>query len=331
MKKKIRKVAYLSATAMSLGIMGVASIIPVKPLIAQSHVANDGNSLNYSLNEPIVSNPLLARNRDVPNPSAPIIPNLALPPDSELTRMTPGEMMAAFQTPSSDSQPVETLLQLLKQEYETQYLDVEEVQFLNLKMALVPNSPSNLTLEYQLHWYSPSKDENIFFEKPLQTNVSGFAIPRATNVQQTDITFQPSINMYAHAQEVANNTTYDHKLIEMVKNNVQHLPSIPGINSDIFFEILNPTEKKFSNQDGTLKFILRIHLYYDKHGNLHCDDQNIKNKIPDDYHVIFNEDEHLDFPITIRGFQKVPGPTKIQMAANNEISSQIFNFTNVDP
>ena len=134
-----------------------------------------------------------------------------------------------------------------------------------------------------------------------------------------------------YAQEVANNTTYDHKLIEMIKNTVQHLPSIPGIDSNNLFEILNPTEKKFNNQDGTLKFTLRIHLYFDRSGNLHCDDQKIKDQIPDDYSVIFNQDEHLDFQITFRGFQKVPGPTSIRLDVNNEISSQIFNFANVDP
>ncbi len=326
MKKKIRKVAYLSATAMSLGIMGVASITPVKPLIAQSYVANDGNSLNYSLNEPTVSNSPLACNRAVPDKTAPVVRNFALPLDSELTRMTPGEMIVAFQT-SPDSQPVQTLLQLLKQEFETRH-SVKNVTFLNVKMALVPNSPSNLTLEYQLQWRWTSKDEDSFFEKPLQTIVSGFTIPRATIVQ-TDLRFEPSINMYA--QEVANNTTYDHKLIEMIKNTVQHLPSIPGIDSNNLFEILNPTEKKFNNQDGTLKFTLRIHLYFDRSGNLHCDDQKIKDQIPDDYSVIFNQDEHLDFQITFRGFQKVPGPTSIRLDVNNEISSQIFNFANVDP
>ncbi len=83
-----------------------------------------------------------------PDNSAPVVNNLTLSPGSELANLTANEMLEAFKS-SSDSQPVKTLLQLLKQEFETSH-NVERVSFLNVKMALVPNNPSSLTLEYQL-------------------------------------------------------------------------------------------------------------------------------------------------------------------------------------
>ncbi len=308
MIKKIKQFVYLSVTSICLGVATLTPHLITKQDVVSSSSIDLANST-----------------RDVttvgkPTRAIPTLPEYLLPDGSKFKDYTPTDIVHTA-TGASDPTLINELQDLVKTQYIADNPAITDVVFNDPNFQKTTN-PGEVLFTYlpNVTWAAPTITETI--TTPQTTSIKGFFSPGKTDVTLNS-TLPAKTAMYA--QDFANTTTYDNKLIEYIENK-KNVPNVPGIDASKIFEILMP--RRFDNQKGELSFQLRVHQYYDDTGVLNSD---VPLTLPAPYYVEVNPTKHLDFPITITGFNKVPGKTSINLSASNEISSKLYDYKNVDP